>query len=551
MYKKIVIFLMVCFLLIISANCKVKGIDNIQKGKVLIVHDNFNSFSYDNNIIYSVKELLGAFNTEVKVMNLDNYKEKEIYNYDYVFVIGIDEEINKKSFFIEDLRNYNKKICWIGKGIDIFLQNNPKYNMRYIGTKWDITETYYSNKKNMNISNMEKFYLDSNKGFTVLKPYSKDTKIYAYLSNGKDYFPYIINEKNLWHVSQIDNSSVIFFIFSDVLNDIFKVDKFREEKVFIRIEDVNPLMDMNKLKSIADFLYSEDIPFMISLVPAVIDTKTGYTTGISDKKEFIETIKYMQKKGGAVILYGYTNQNSKKEVIKEGYKFENQKESTPLNFDMEKYVYDKVGKNLDECVKNQIYPLAFGAPHYDMDIREYKEFKKYFSTYVGQYQNNDKRFISKAYPYILKDTETFNILIPENLGNMGKNNSLWLREIQENFRKISIVRGYTAGVFFNPYMDINYLKSLVDYFKSQNVNFLDLKEEENWVKWNDIKVSSKNGTFNVKYKEKKEFNKKSFKEKQLIDRINFIIIIIVAVFVTIFIIIFFLSKKKDRNKFLR
>lgn len=551
MYKKIVISLMVCFLLIISANCKVKGIDNIQKGKVLIVHDNFNSFSYDNNIIYSVKELLGAFNTEVKVMNLDNYKEKEIYNYDYVFVIGIDEEINKKSFFIEDLRNYNKKICWIGKGIDIFLQNNPKYNMRYIGTKWDITETYYSNKKNMNISNMRKFYLDSNKGFTVLKPYSKDTKIYAYLSNGKDYFPYIINEKNLWHVSQIDNSSVIFFIFSDVLNDIFKVDKFREEKVFIRIEDVNPLMDINKLKSIADFLYSEDIPFMISLVPAVIDTKTGYTTGISDKKEFIETIKYMQKKGGAVILYGYTNQNSKKEVIKEGYKFENQKESTPLNFDMEKYVYDKVGKNLDECVKNQIYPLAFGAPHYDMDIREYKEFKKYFSTYVGQYQNNDKRFISKAYPYILKDTETFNILIPENLGNMGKNNSLWLREIQENFRKISIVRGYTAGVFFNPYMDINYLKSLVDYFKSQNVNFLDLKEEENWVKWNDIKVSSKNGTFNVKYKEKKEFNKKSFKEKQLIDRINFIIIIIVAVFVTIFIIIFFLSKKKDRNKFLR
>lgn len=98
MYKKIVISLMVCFLLIISANCKVKGIDNIQKGKVLIVHDNFNSFSYDNNIIYSVKELLGAFNTEVKVMNLDNYKEKEIYNYDYVFVIGIDEEINKKSF---------------------------------------------------------------------------------------------------------------------------------------------------------------------------------------------------------------------------------------------------------------------------------------------------------------------------------------------------------------------------------------------------------------------------------------------------------------------
>ncbi len=96
-------------------------------------------------------------------------------------------------------------------------------------------------------------------------------------------------------------------------------------------------------------------------------------------------------------------------------------------------------------------------------------------------------------------------------------------------------------------MDINYLKNLVDYFKSQNVNFLDLKEEENWVKWNDIKVSSKDGIFNVKYKETEEFNKKNFKKKQLIDRVNFIIIIIVTVFVTIF----FLSKKKDRNKFLK
>ncbi len=86
-----------CFF-IVNTNCKVKGIDNIPKEKVLIVHDNFNSFLYDNNIIYSVRELLGAFNAKVKIIDLDNYKEKEIYNYDYVFVIAVDEEVNKKCF---------------------------------------------------------------------------------------------------------------------------------------------------------------------------------------------------------------------------------------------------------------------------------------------------------------------------------------------------------------------------------------------------------------------------------------------------------------------
>ncbi len=68
-----------------------------------------------------------------------------------------------------------------------------------------------------------------------------------------------------------------------------------------------------------------------------------------------------------------------------------------------------------------------------MDMRAYKEFKKYFSTYVGQYQSSNKRFTSAAYPYILKDTETFNILIAENLGYIEKENPLWLKEIQENF----------------------------------------------------------------------------------------------------------------------
>lgn len=554
MYKKIIIYFMVFFLLFTNVNCKVRAVDNAKEEKVLIVYDSFKFFPYNSNIVYSVRELLGAFNTAVKVVNVADYKKGEIENYDYVFVISIEGELNKK-IFIKDLKNYNKKICWIGEGIDIFLQNNSKYSIRYIDSKSDITEVYYSNKENINISKMEKFYLDSKESFTVLKPYSKEAKIYAYLSNGKDYFPYIVNEKNLWHISRIDDNSVIFYIFSDVLNYIFKVDKFKEGKVFIRIEDVHPLRDTNKLKVIADYLYSEDIPFMIALIPTFVDTKTGYVNSMSDQKEFIDTIKYMQEKGGTVILHGYTHQNSKEEASGEGYEFWNGKENAPLKVDMEKYVYDKVGKGIKECVKNNIYPLGFEAPHYAMDMRAYKEIKKYFSTYVGQYQSSDKRFTSTAYPYILEDTEIFNIFIPENLGYVEKENPLWLKEIQENFRQISMVRGYTAGVFFHSYIDINYLKELVDYFKSQNVNFLDLKKEENWVKWNDIKILSKDGKVNIKYKKSEEGNKinnkKSFKEKQFIEKANFIIIIIVAVFVTIFLIIFYVSKKKDKNKFLR
>ncbi|KEJ00681.1 transcription factor [Clostridium botulinum A2B7 92] len=550
MCKKIAIYFMIFFLLFTNANCKVKAADSDKKEKVLIVYDSLNFFSYNNNIVYSVRELLGAFNTAVKVINIADYKEGKINNYDYVFVMGIEGELNKKTF-IKDLKNYNKKICWIGEGIDIFLQNNPKYSMRYVNSRSDVTEAYYSNKENINISKMEKFYLDSKESFTVLKPYSKETKIYGYLSNGKDYFPYIINEKSLWHISRIDNNSVIFYIFSDILNYIFEVDKFKEEKVFIRIKDVHPLIDINKLKAIADYLYSEDIPFMIALIPTFVDTKTGYANSMSDQKKFINAIKYMQEKGGTVILHGYTEQNNKEKASEEEYESWNGKENAPLEMDMEKYLYDKVGKGIKECVKNNIYPLGFEAPHYTMDMRTYKEFKKYFSTYIGQCQSSDKRFTSTAYPYILKDTETFNILIPENLGYIEKENPLWLKKIQDNFRQISMVRGYTAGVFFHSYIDINYLKELIDYLKSQNVDFLDLKKEENWVNWNDIKILSRDGKVKVYRKESQENSKQGFKEKKFVEKANFIVIAIVTVFVTTFIIMFFVSKKRDKNKFLR
>ncbi|MCW6080509.1 transcription factor, partial [Clostridium sporogenes] len=143
MYKKIIIYFMVFFLLFTNVNCKIRAVDNVKKEKVLIVYDSLKFFPYNNNIVYSVRELLGAFNTEVKVVNVADYREREIDNYDYVFVMGIEGKLNKKEF-IKDLKNYNKKICWIGEGIDILLQNDPKYNMGFLDSKSDITEVYYS-----------------------------------------------------------------------------------------------------------------------------------------------------------------------------------------------------------------------------------------------------------------------------------------------------------------------------------------------------------------------------------------------------------------------
>lgn len=41
------------------------------------------------------------------------------------------------------------------------------------------------------------------------------------------------------------------------------------------------------------------------------------------------------------------------------------------------------------------------------------------------------------------------------------------------------------------------------------------EKEENWVKWNDIKILSRDGKVNIYHKESQESSKQGFKEKDL------------------------------------
>ncbi len=75
------------------------------------------------------------------------------------------------------------------------------------------------------------------------------------------------------------------------------------------------------------------------------------------------------------------------------------------------------------------------------------------------------------------------------------------------------------------------------------------EKEENWVKWNDIKILSRDGKVNIYHKESQENSKQGFKEKRFVERANFIVIMIVTLFVTIFIIMFLYLRKRIKINF--
>lgn len=514
--------------------------------KVLVIYDSKKETAYNRDILKIMRTLLGRFSSDIDLLKLSDYDDEINKNYySHVFIIGINENSydndKKTKYLLSALDSYKGNVCWLGHGIENLLEYK-KYNLEYLGKTNNIVSVNYKGKS----YNLDEHYL-----FNLVKSKDVSNKVIGSIDDTLNKYPYIINDKNLFYVSKLDLDGVLFYIFCDSLNDIFNIKKFDKGSIFVRIEDVHAFRDPKNLVDIADYLTSKDIPFAIALIPAYVNPKNHKIITLSESPEVVKAVKYMQDKGGTVILHGYTHQYKKEEVTGEGYEFWDGEKDAPLNEDMEVFVKNRVLSGLRICIENGIYPLAFEAPHYAIESEGYKELKKYFSTYVGQHQNNDKKFSTNTYPYVIRDTEEFNIFIPENLGYIDPEDNFTFQDIKEKLDKVSIVRGFSGGFFFHSYLDIEYLKYTIEYLEKQNIKFMNLRDFDNWVRIDEIQIRNVGDEIKVTYDRNLEENTEDDTRFKSISSISKILILIVSVSVLIFVIIFIYFKKIDKKKFLK
>ncbi|HBH2948872.1 TPA: polysaccharide deacetylase family protein [Clostridioides difficile] len=514
--------------------------------KVLIIYDSKKETAYNRDILNIMRTLLGRFSSDIELLKLSNYDGEINKNYySHIFILGINEnsynnDKNTKNL-ISSLNSYKGTICWLGYGIENLLEHK-KYNLDYVGKTNNIVSVNYRGKS---------YNLDEHYVFNIVESKDTSNKVIGSINDTLNKYPYIINDKNLFYVSKLDLDGVLFYIFCDSLNDIFNIKTFDKGRIFVRIEDVHAFREPKNLVEIADYLSSKNIPFTIALIPAYVNPKNHKVITLSESPEIVKAIKYMQDKGGTVILHGYTHQYKKEEVSGEGYEFWDGKKDEPLKENMKIFVKDRVLNGLRVCIENGIYPLAFEAPHYAMESEGYKELKKYFSTYMGQHQNNDKKFSTNTYPYIIRDTEEFNIFIPENLGYIAPEDKFTFQNIKENLNKLSIVRGFSGGFFFHSYLNIEYLKNTIEYLEKQNIEFMNLRDFNNWVKVDEIQIRNNGDEIIVNYDKDLDEITKSDTRFKSISNISKVLIFIVSISVLIFVIIFIYFKRIDKKKFLK
>ncbi|WXR60356.1 DUF2334 domain-containing protein [Peptostreptococcaceae bacterium AGR-M142] len=559
---------------------------NILKYKnkdILIFYNNRTYKGQKEDIIKTLDESLHHFNVRTKLIKISDFKNKkykdmDLSSYPYIFIM---DEIQDE-YLLNKLKKYKNEIIYIGKGIYSYLNIN---NLDYEIKSYNLKDKVYYNKsleikkskdeyiidsdvrRNLNnimlyefdffkFSNLEDYLKQKGKKIHInlineeqenvdMNHILKNIKVYSFIADRNSIHPYIYKIDNNYFISRFIPYDSLFGVFCDFNHEILKEEHEYNKSVFIRIEDVHMFRDLNKLQRIDSYLLKEDIPYMIALIPAYKNINTNYISDLSENENFTKQIRIMQKNNAGIVLHGYLHSLDDEIVTGEGFEFFDGKKDKPLDVNMKKYVYKKIKKALYESTKNGIYPVAFEFPHYAASEDAYFEINKYFKTYTGQLQISDESFVTIDFPYMIYNSNTTNKLLPENLGFIEEGDKNYLEKLKNNYYKYSMVRDYMGGFFYHPYLELKSFKSCIEFLKSKNLEFYDIKKDNNIVVFENLKIESKDNNIyvsgNIEYK-------KPLYEKILGVFNLYGYFILFIIFIIVLGIAFKLKEKKDNKK---
>ncbi|WP_347862319.1 polysaccharide deacetylase family protein [Salimicrobium sp. PL1-032A] len=353
-----------------------------------------------------------------------------------------------------------------------------------------------------------------------------DAEVLAEASDRQRNYPLITKHEDSYYIGNTYIESKFSILVGEVLHDVF--DTAHNDDVnrgYIRLEDVHPKVDHERLKQVADLLIERDLPFMIAVIPVYTDSETGDKYHMSDYPKVLEVLEYMQKNGGSVVMHGYTHQYRSSETG-EGFEFWDVEHDSPIyqapddNKKLKKekhfedpadyeaykqeitafetgYIKDKLETGINELNGFGLKPLAFEAPHYTISQNGYQVVSGYFNTFVGQAQTTDDNWeVMGAPPYMSHPTFMNGMtMYPETLGFVQPENEDAVDDIIEKAEEYLILRDGMISFFYHPYLGPERLEELLDRFEElPAIDWIDLKEENTKTESSEVVITAAEGT---------------------------------------------------------
>jgi len=242
-------------------------VESSQKSDVIILYDLENYYGDDRDAVEAIGNLVSHFDHRAERKNL--FEDViELSDYEYL-IVYLENEENLRDDWIEILKKYKGKIVWIGQGV-----NKLEKGIVDVGRVNNLIRVVYNDKT---------YDIGVKRYFRKVQA-SLNSEVYSELFDGSNYYPFIVRDENLWYVSRLDLNEPLFYIFSDVLFDIFDEIPEAHEGVYFKIQDIHPFTDPKNLKRTMDIFLERGIPFAMSVIPIYKEEGANFETPIREKK---------------------------------------------------------------------------------------------------------------------------------------------------------------------------------------------------------------------------------------------------------------------------
>lgn len=396
---------------------------------------------------------------------------------------------------------------------------------------------------------------------------TKDMNVLLYGNRGQKQHPLFTQFGNHFYFGAVEIEAEFKYLLGEVLHDVIPNNHENEHLAYIRLEDIHPMSDPEKVLEVGEYLNEREIPFILVVFPVYITPDTGERVYFSSSPELVSVLQYLQDTGGTVISHGYTHQyrdsesgegfefwdvendqmiiepnpHNEIEIIRDRDSFSNkedyEKYLKPLLEKEKQYIETRLEKSVHELLKYELYPVAFEAT---MSDQGYTIASNYFSTIFGQLQyTSDKWGIMGTSPYITTPTDLKGMkLLPETFGYVDTSVEHPFEKNERRLKNLLLVRDGIIGGSYHPYLGLEYLEDFLAIYENiPNLKWIDLKMQSHWVETSKASIfTDGSGTINVSNDLSWWDHWKRHNEHSAFENVLWIVTIVVLIFICLFIV---------------
>jgi uncharacterized protein YdaL len=419
----------------------------------LVLYDTTGDYGWLGELYAQAAANLASHFGAWKAEPVSAYQAGQISQYTATIYLGSTYDEPLPSSFLDDVYNATHPVIWVYDNIwQLTNRYATTFQSKY-GWMWaqfDTSPVSHVTYKGTTLTRdgvhngagiMSYSAVDSTKATTLAK---------AVRDADGSTFPWALRSGTLTYIGEnpfvYTTETDRVHVFEDLLVDALNPSAPTRHLALLRLEDINPSEDGAQLRTIAEYLYSQGIPYGFGVSPTYTDPNGYYNGGVpvqsalSDKNNAVaDTIRWMQSHGGTLVEHGYTHQysnvaNPYDAVTGDDFEFYRVTENPdhtlnylgPVAEDSQVWAGARLYASTREFMKAKIAtPRIFEFPHYAASAVDYQtvglafgarwERGMYYGGYLTGGQIDYAHVIGEGFPYVVRDVYGTTVL-PENCG---------------------------------------------------------------------------------------------------------------------------------------